>query len=272
MKMKGSATLLILIALGVSGCGSLTEQSAGARDHLVGWYKLPNRHYRTREVIPGPGTLIPVFKTDGTYYSVCHGFEIPLRECPEGLEWALTRSSMVGTKIGFDEESNAYYIIIEDQGLANNYEPYISGEKRTMTRVDKPSWLLDATAQPPRTNDDFIGWYKPVWFPIRLALRKEGKKYLLLESQEADESGVWKTQGEMKELTPIADRLGFVMSRRKDRCTSITYNKSLKRFELTKQWSKRRPEVIRMPLARVSPHTERAAITTLMIMGIPSWN
>jgi len=251
----------------------LTEQSAGPRDHLLGWYKLPNRHYRTREVIPGPGTLIPVFKTDGNYYSVCHGFEIPLKECPEGLEWALAPSSMAGTKIGFDEESNEYYIAIKDELLRNNSDyRFGCGEKQTMTRVGKPSWLLDATAEPPRTNDDFLGRYKPVWFPIPLEIRKEGKKYLLLESQEADEPGVWKTQIEVQILTPIADRLGFVMSRRKDRCTSITYNKSLKRFELTKQRSKRRPEVIRMPLARVSPHTERTAITTLMILGIPSWN
>jgi hypothetical protein len=43
--MKGAAILLVLIALGVSGCGPLTEPSVGARDHLLGWYKLPNRYY-----------------------------------------------------------------------------------------------------------------------------------------------------------------------------------------------------------------------------------
>ncbi|MHC4175290.1 MAG: hypothetical protein ACYS9C_10105 [Planctomycetota bacterium] len=269
--MKELATLLILIALGVLGCGSLTEQSAGPRDHLVGWYKLPNRHYRTREVIPGPGTLIPVFKADGNYYSVCHGFEAPLKECPEGLEWALAPSSMAGTKIGFDEEANEYYIIIEDAKAQYEGDWSTSGEKQYMTRVERPSWLLDATAEPPRTNDDFIGSYKPVWFPIPLEIRKEGKEYLLLQSQEADEPGVWKNQIEVQGFTPIADRLGL-MSRRKDKYTTITYNKSLKRFELMEQRSKRRPEVIRIPLARVSPHPERAAITPLMIMGIPSWN
>ena len=256
--MKGAATLLILITLGVSGCGSLTEQSAGARDHLVGWYKLGD-------------TLIPVFKTHGTYYSVCRGFEAPFKECPEGLEWALTPSSMAGTKIGCEVASKAYYIIIEDKLLEHNYQHYISGEKKPMTKIDKPSWMLDATAQPPQTNDDFLGWYQPVWIPIRFEIRKEGKKYLIA-SQEPDESGVWKTQSEMQELTPIADRLGFVMSRRKDKCTSITYNESLKRFELTEQRSKRQPDVIRMPIARVSPHTERAAIPPPMRIGIPSWH
>ena len=269
--MKGSATLLILITLCVSGCGSLTEQSAGTRDHLVGWYKLPKRHYRTREVIPGPGTLIPVFKADGTYYSVCRGVEAPLKECPEGLEWALAPSSMAGTKIGFDEESNEYYIIIEDAKAQYEGDYSTSGEKQYMTRVEKPSWLLNARARPPRTNDDFLGWYEFVWFPIRYEIRKEGKKYLIA-GQLLDESGVWETQAEMHELTPIPDRLGFIIGRRKDKCGSFTYNESLKRFELTEQRSERQPEVIRMPLARVSPHTERAAISPPIRIGIPSWN
>ncbi|MHC4890604.1 MAG: hypothetical protein ACYTEO_14200, partial [Planctomycetota bacterium] len=72
----------------------------------------------------------------------------------------------------------------------------------------------------------------------------------------------------MQELTPIADRLGFI-SRRKDECTTIAYNESLERFELTEQRSKHQPAVIRMPLARVSPNTERAAIPPPMRIGIP---
>ena len=33
--MKGAATLLILVAFGVSGCGSLTEQPAVARRRIL---------------------------------------------------------------------------------------------------------------------------------------------------------------------------------------------------------------------------------------------
>lgn len=265
--MKGAAILLILIVLGVSGCGSLTEQSAGARDHLVGWYKLGN-------------TVIPVFKTDGTYYSVCLGLEAPLKECPEGLEWTLP-SSIVGTKIGFDEMSNAYYIIIEDRMRARFEETPESirmkgfklGEKTPITRIEKPSWLLDATAQPPRTNDDFLGWYQAVWVPIRYAIRKDGERYFCTGRLCEREQYLWETKGEPIELTTIPDRLGF-MCRRKDKCTSVTYNETLKRFELelTEQLGKRQPAVIRMPLARVSPHPELAAVPPPVRIGIPFWH
>ena len=275
--MKGAATLLIMIALGVSGCGPLTEPSVGARDYLLGWYKLPNRHYRTRKVIPGGGTLIPVFKNDGIYYSVCRGFEVPLKECPEGLEWAFTPSSMVGTKIGFDEASNAYYIIIEDagaQGAQYEGDCSTSGEKQFMTRVDKPSGLPDVTARPPRTNDDFLGWYQPVWFPwIGFEIRKDGKRCLSVEWElsGAERPAVWKSHGKPRELMPIPGRLGFTGFDRKNR-HNLTYNEILERFELTKQRDKRQPAIIRMPLVRVSPHPEFAAVPPPMRIGIPAWH
>jgi len=267
--MKGAATLLILIALGVSGCGPLTEPSVGIRDHFLGWYKLPNRHYRTRKVIPGGGTLIPVFKRDGTYYSLCRGFEVPLKECPEGLEWDLTESSMVGTKIGFNVISNKYYIIIEDARAQYEGGYSTSGEKQFMTRVDKPSGLLDATARPPRTNDDFLGWYQPVWFPYVIEIRKDGPKYLVAY-QEPDKSGKWKTRDEPRELTPLPDRLGFTGFDRRNR-NNLTYNKILERFELTKNTDDQ-GRFIRMPLVRVSPHPELAAVPLPVRIGIPFWH
>ena len=212
--------------------------------------------------------MIPVFKTDGIYYSVCLGFEIPLKECPEGLEWGVTPSSMVGTTIAFDEASNDYYIIIEDK--QHQHPHYISGKKRPMTRIDKPSWLLDATAQRPRTNDDFLGCYQPVWFPgIGWEIRKNGEAYLVAE-QELHEPGVWKTRGETRELTPLPDRLGLTGFDRRNR-HSLTYNEALKRFELTKTTS----PVIRMPLARVPspslPEGDTVPLSSMQI-GIPSWH
>jgi len=271
--MRGAATLLILIALGVSGCGPLTEPSVGARDHLLGWYKLPNRHYRTRKVIPGGGTLIPVFKNDGTYYSLCRGFEVPLKECIEGLEWALTESSMIGTKIGFDVMSNKYYIIIEDARAQYEGGYSTSGEKQFMTRVDKPSGLPDATARPPRTNDDFLGWYQPVWFPwIRFEIRKNGKRCLSVEWElsGAERPAVWKSHGKPRELAPIPGRLGFTGFDRKNR-DNLTYNEILKRFELTKNIDDQ-GRFIRIPLARVSPHPEGATVPPPMRIGIPAWH
>ncbi|MHC4559611.1 MAG: hypothetical protein ACYS80_20145 [Planctomycetota bacterium] len=263
--MKRIATLVILIGISVPACqrpgsssaGDLGE--AGGRDRLVGWFEITGRE-----------TIIPVFKADGTYYSVCRNFEIPLKECPEGLEWAPTSSSMAGTTIGFDEASNAYYIIIEDQGLANNYEPYISGEKQPMTRIDKPSGLLDATAQPPRTNDDFLGWYQPLWLPVvRFEIRKDGDMYLGAAVQILRKPGVWETWGEPCEITPLPDRLGFSGFDGNPR-VNLAYNEALKRFELTKTISC----IIRMPLVRVSPlpSPEGLVVAPPMKIGIPSWH
>jgi len=271
--MSKVATLLTLTAITVPECDRQTGPSAdglakaGDRDYLVGWYKLPARHRRTRKPIPDrPGTLIPVLKIDGTYYSVCRGWEAPLKECPEGLEWAFTPSSMVGTTIGFNETSNAYYIIIEDQGLATNYEPYISGERRPMTRIDKPSGLLDATAKRPRTNHDFLGRYQPVWPPwFRFEIRRDRDRYVLVMPR-LDGKG----QEEPRELTPLPDRLGFTGFDRQKK-HRLTYNDALRRFELTKTGSC----VIRMPLARVSPapSSQRGAVPQPhMRIGIPSWH
>ena len=76
-----------------------------------------------------------------------------------------------------------------------------------------------------------LGWYQPVWFPYVMEIRKEGEKYLCV-MKESDESGVWKAQGEPIELTQLPNRLGFTGFDRHLR-NILTYNKTLKRFELT---------------------------------------
>jgi ABC-type phosphate transport system substrate-binding protein len=64
----------VVTAVALVGCVSLTARSqTGTRDHLVGWFK-----------IQGGDTIIPVFKIEETYYSVCWpGIKVPLKECPE---------------------------------------------------------------------------------------------------------------------------------------------------------------------------------------------
>jgi len=241
------------------GADALPSSGAASRDRFQGWYRVSDSD-----------AIIPVFKIAQTYYSVCRGFEVPLTESPEGLEWAPTPSSMVGTTVGFDQAANTQYIIIEDQGLASNYQRYISGEKRPMTRIDKPRGLLDATASPPRTNDDFLGSYQAVWFPgVRLEIRKDGQEYQYV-IQVYREPGVWQSEEEPRELAPLADGLGFTGFDRRNR-HRLTYNEFLKRFELT---NKTTSPVIRMPLARVLPPTvvgDDAPVLPMEI-GIPSWH
>ena len=85
----------------LAGCSTPTSQpQAGPRDHLIGWYELPNHPGNSQEIIPGSGTLIPIFKIDGTYYSVCRGIETPLKECPDGLEWVAEQKGFLSAAQG----------------------------------------------------------------------------------------------------------------------------------------------------------------------------
>jgi hypothetical protein len=266
--------VVVSLATVMVGCVKPPERShASKRDHLLGWFKLPGRNEK-KQVVSGHDTLIPVFKRDGIYYSVCRGFEIPFRECPEGLEWALTPFNMVGTKIGWDAESKTYYLAAMDQ-TANRISDgrYGCGEKDPMTRIEKPSGLLDAKARRPRTNDDFLGWYQPVWFPwIKTEIQKNGDRNFSAR-QTLREPGIWKTSAETCELILLPDQLGFGFGR--DHITSLVYNETLKRFELVFERVEMTPSVVRMPLARVSaPSSSEGghAPPPTVAIGIPSWH
>lgn len=256
-----------LLAAALVGCTSSTVQTQiSNRDHLLGWFKLDKGD-----------TLIPVFKRNGTYYSVCRGFEAPLKECPEGLEWSLTPSSMTGTKVGWDADSKTCYLAVLDS-QASNFTDGRSGvgEKEPMTRLKKPPGLLDTKARRPRTNDDFLGWYQPVWFPyVRIEIRKEGDRYLS-QSREyrGPEPGSWQTREEVRELTVLSGQLGFTGFERRGG-PQLVYNDALRRCEFVLKGPQGPSFSIRMPLARIpAPSLTRAreAPPTISRIGIPSWH
>ena len=58
MRRAGISLILIAVTL-IASDNALSEQSAGAPDRLCGWYKLTTDN-----------RLIPVFKIEGTYYTV----------------------------------------------------------------------------------------------------------------------------------------------------------------------------------------------------------
>ena len=252
-----------------------------SRDRFIGWFALPEPEQTDNQLIPGHAALIPVFKRDGSYWTVTFGAEVPLKECSEGLEWAASPPLAEGTKFGYDKATKAYYIIIEQQWLKDEYPSlYVGGVKQPMTKVDPPPGLLDAAARPPRTNDDFVGWYQPAWFPIvRFEVRKEGDKYLwteqVLEGRAPGEPGAWTAHGKPIELAPLTDRLGLVLSHYKSQQTSLIYNPALKRFEMTHEDSQNRPPtVIRTPLARVAapPSPESSKVPASIpraFIGVP---
>ncbi|UCD52027.1 MAG: hypothetical protein JSW27_05190 [Phycisphaerales bacterium] len=148
-------------------------------------------------------------------------------------------------------------------------ESYVPGQRQRLTRVEKPAGLLEATAPPPETLDDFQGIYQPVWFPwFRWEIRKDGPRYLLgaQEYQGSEPPVVWRTRGELREMTPLTDALGFAGFGGNDP-GQLTYNESQKRFEfvITKTGA-------RMPLARIAPSAEGNAAPPSVIIGIPAWH
>ena len=270
--MKRFAILLPLLTMAAAECGTLADTSGAGRDYLIGWYKLPNRHYRTRAVVPGPGTLIPVLKRDGGYYSISCGGEIPLIKCPEGLEWGLTNSSMRGTKIGLDAASKEPYIVIEDRNAQYEADISRSGEKQFMIKTNKPSGLLDPAAKPPQTKDDFVGCYLPVYLTAFRSIVSKGwiftrdsdKYHLQMQVARKDK---WIVEEEPTALEPLRDRLGFVLGR--DREIKLVFNHGLKRYELL---TERDGNNLRIPLVRVSRSVPPETGAGHAPIGIPAWH
>lgn len=258
---------MLCVSIITTECGTLAGTSSDGRDYLIGWYHLPNRHYSTRKITPGPGCLIPVSKRDGGYYSISRGIEIPLKECPEGLEWGLTNSSMKGTKIGLDAASKEPYIILEDSNAQFEGGISTNGEKQFMTKTNKPSGLLDPTAKPPQTKGDFVGCYLPAYFPAyRWIVTKDGDKYHL-EGQTARKNG-WKTeQRESATLKPLTDKLGFAWDG--ERQIRLVFNHNLKRYECLLG-----PDngSLTMPIVRVSPSLPPGTGAGTALIGIPAWH
>jgi len=158
----------------------------GSPDDLVGWYELEAGR-----------TVIPVFQYDEGYYSTSGwGFEVPLKECPEGLKIDRWPLHLIGTTIGFDRESNEYYLELKDSRGHIKYEFGTPGRQK-LTRIDRPSWIIDPETEPPQTNDDFLGWYQPAWcLWLRTEIRKEGDLYIGV-SQVCDRlEGAWRPDGD----------------------------------------------------------------------------
>lgn len=270
--MTRAALLSVLIAIGASGCSVLTARLRENQDHLLGWYRLENRD-----------AIIPVFKAEGDYYTVSgRGVEIPLKPCAEGLEWAVTPSSMAGTKIIYDNQSdNPYYISVKDaiaahMGLGEEEAWRVTGEKRRLIKIDKPSGLPDPTTRPPRNIEDFLGWYVFAWSPrLGVEIRKDGEKYMAT-LQSMAEPGQWKAAGDPHEIeiAPLPDRRGLTFLD-PDTDINLIYNTARKRFELAANAEDTSPLIFHIPLVRVAPEAfsqSHAAPIATMAIGIPSWD
>jgi hypothetical protein len=265
--MKRIATLLALLAITGTQVVALPDRPEGGRDYLIGWYKLPSRHYRTRAVLPGPGTLIPVLKRGGVYYSISRGIEIPLKECPEGLEWGLTESSMKGTKIGVDAASKEPYIIIEDSRAQYEADLATSGEKQFMTKIAEPPGLLTATAKPPQTLKDLIGCYQPLYFPAyRWIITRDGDKYQIKQQRLSKDKWIAE-EGASTTLQTLPDKPGFVWGREQE--LRLVFNRDSKRYECLMG---RGANNLTIPLVRVSLSLPPGTGASTAPIGIPTFH
>ncbi len=252
---------LLLLGLAISGCRAAGPES------LEGWYQLPNRHYRTRGVIAGPGTLIPVFQRAGVFYSVCRGIELPLNVVSNGLEWGCLPSSMEGTRIGRDERSGEPYLVIQDRNAQYEADWSIYGERQSMVKIRRPSGLLDPVTAPPRTIGDFVGCYIPVWSPgFRWSIHKDGNAYCL-DAHVAEKQGWEPEPHESVVLDPLPGGLGFQWGRKLE--NRLIYHETLSRYEYASSDGR-----ARMPLARVNDTAppETGVPSPAMEIGIPSWH
>ncbi len=257
-----NAALAGWLALVMAGCQSSDAPAhPGSRDQLLGWFQRGTNQ-----------SVIPVFQRGSIYYSVCHGVEIPLQECSEGLEWAHSPSSMTGTKLGWDTTNQTYYLAVMDSQASNFTDGrYGCGEKEPLTRVEKPAGLLEAEAAVPHKLADFLGSYQPVWFPwVRIEIRKQDGRYVSQHLEfRGPEPGSWLSTTEVHELTPLPDQSGFTgFERGNSPC--LRYNRALRRFELELGNT---PNALRMPLARLTAPDMAAQASPLrpLQIGIPSW-
>jgi hypothetical protein len=267
--MKRKAVWLILVGIGLAGChkaaGPSTKEPAKSTNGSITteWYRMPPVPKVSQQ-----DTLIPILRIGGTHYTTYRGMEIPLVKTAEGLKWGLTPSPLADTTIGYFGPSLPCSIRIVDQTRAN-LDPSYSPDTTPpvlMTKVDKPAGLLDAKAPRPRKLDDFLGFYHPVWFPwVHMEIRKDGDRYWSVERTLASPEPPlqWVAQGRPQMITPLTDGLGFIGFA--GGSSRLTYNKTLKRFELI-----RMDNGVKMPLAKVSP--KKTIPLPPHPIGIPAWN
>ena len=134
--MRRATASLILLGVLVTGCHTFTGFSVREtsntieHDDFVGWYEYS---YQSNDA------LIPIFKSDGIYYSVRFGWKVPLEESVEGLR-------IDDITIVFDKATSSPFMRID---YYNQGDPPPPSKRCSLTKVTKPSWFHGPEAQPP---------------------------------------------------------------------------------------------------------------------------
>jgi hypothetical protein len=139
-------------------------------------------------------------------------------------------------------------------GRGRSPPPIYEGvDELALVKTNKPPWVLDATAQAPGSQDDFVGWYQSVYISdLRFEVRKEEGEFVL---------------GEFA-LEPNPDALGFLGQLGDGTRLGFRYNKELSQFEW---YSPTRDLPGRLPVARIeapSPEGSDEAMPGTWI-GVP---
>jgi hypothetical protein len=250
-------------------------------DPLVGWFKLSGLDTSGRFTDPR-GPLVPVFYVDGAYYSVCRGMEIPFKKVAGGIVWALAPSSMVGTQVLYDASASTFSITICRDAAEAMAHGLPQSRTHPLTRVDPLMDLMDSTAKAPRSNDDFVGFYVPLWFPaFYWDVKKQKEGFVVaghtLPDPSQPDANPRPDEGLTGPARPLPDRLGFKLKDLNETANDseeLVYNEPRERFELRFS-SAQTSATLAMPLARVArPPSNDALVKWLQNpIGIPpAWH
>ena len=256
----------LLVCLFFAGCNSSGKNKPGMyEDRIIGWYRLG-------EVIENPDInnkqkIVPIFKRSNEFYTICRGFEMPLRRSPVGLVWDFKPSSMEGTSFLFCGPSWPCNLKVYDSQLVGMdwYEP---GKKYRLTKIPDPECLSDIKEEKPVGIDDFVGEYTPIYFPYyKIIISKKEDVFLHQYSQVGVISGKpeWSAPSRPIKIEPLDENNGFLVVENRAK-NYLMYSEQLERYEVIIGQTG-----LRCPLRKIEEDSGDFNLPEVE-MGIPSWN
>ncbi len=254
---RSTSIVVLLMLLCASAIAEKPTKPSSPADY-AGWYRIADSN-----------TYIPVLSDPDGHLSTVgpRGIEVRLMPTPDGeLEWGLESSSLKGTRIGWDDAMDGYYIAIYDSIAAKMIENYESGKRQRLDRLPKPPYLPDATTSAPESINDYLGCYSLLYMPIiRFQISKSDSGYSAKIETYQDDG--WTSSGAEK-LEAAPDETGFILTMGTKKLP-FRYNSTRKRFEMLM------PEAgeVSTPLFRL-PNCNSAPpyiVDHKFRIGIPTW-
>ena len=234
-------------------------------DSIIGWYRMEDSSEKSAS--SSIDTLVPILKRGNEFYTICRGFEMPLKTSPVGLEWAFNPSSMEGTVFIFCRPAWPCALKLYDaqKVVFDWYEP---GKKYKLVKVDQPYGLFEEKAEKPEDTAGYLGVYQPLYFPwYRIEIKQDDTEYYYIYSELRIEQGIgrWIPMSNKMPAKALDNNKGFLIVQGEAR-NYLMYNELLERYEMVVGSTK-----LRMPAVKVSSKDDFSEIPKVSL-GIPSWN